>query len=42
VHLPLGNDTLARFREKTAKFEKEIEAWYDVITGTDHDDVHAR
>lgn len=39
VHLPLGKDTLAMFREKTAKFEKDIEAWYDVIIGTDHDDV---
>lgn len=39
VHLPLGNDTLAMYREKTARFEKDIEDWYDVITGTDHDDV---
>ncbi|XEC93034.1 oxidoreductase [Paenibacillus tarimensis] len=39
VHLPLGNDALQRYREKTANFEKDIEAWYDVITGTDHDDV---
>ncbi|MDQ0902238.1 MULTISPECIES: oxidoreductase [unclassified Paenibacillus] len=39
VHLPLGNDTLAMYREKTAKFEKDIEDWYDVISGTDHDDV---
>jgi len=41
VHLPLGNDTLARFREKTAQFEKDIEAWYDIVTGTDHDDVQS-
>jgi NAD(P)-dependent dehydrogenase (short-subunit alcohol dehydrogenase family) len=40
VHLPLGNDSLQRYREKTANFEKDIEAWYDVITGTDHDDVN--
>jgi NAD(P)-dependent dehydrogenase (short-subunit alcohol dehydrogenase family) len=39
VHLPLGNDTLKRFREKTAAFEKDIADWYDVVTGTDHDDV---
>ncbi|NOU70854.1 SDR family NAD(P)-dependent oxidoreductase [Paenibacillus sp. LMG 31458] len=39
VHLPLGNDTLDMYREKTAKFEKDIEDWYDIITGTDHDDV---
>ncbi|WP_081949391.1 oxidoreductase [Paenibacillus durus] len=39
VHLPLGKDSLQRYREKTANFEKDIEAWHDVITGTDHDDV---
>lgn len=39
VHLPLGKDSLQRYREKTTNFEKDIEAWYDVITGTDHDDV---
>lgn len=39
VHLPLGNDTLKRYREKTAAFQKDIEEWYDVITGTDHEDV---
>ncbi|MDN3549979.1 oxidoreductase [Mucilaginibacter aquaedulcis] len=42
VHLPLGSDTLQRFREKTAAFEKDIENWYDTITGTDHDDVAAK
>ncbi|GGM87862.1 short-chain dehydrogenase/reductase [Dyadobacter beijingensis] len=41
VHLPLGKDTLERFRAKTAAFEQEIGEWYDVITGTDHDDVAA-
>ncbi|WP_353720552.1 oxidoreductase [Dyadobacter sp. 676] len=41
VHLPLGSDTLERFRAKTAAFEKEIGEWYEVITGTDHDDVAA-
>lgn len=39
VHLPLGKDTLAAYREKSAAFEKDIEAWHNVITGTDHDDV---
>jgi NAD(P)-dependent dehydrogenase (short-subunit alcohol dehydrogenase family) len=39
VHLPLGNDTLKRFRAKTEAFEKDIAEWYDVVTGTDHDDV---
>ncbi len=42
VHLPLGKDSLQRYREKTANFEKDIEAWYDVITGTDHDDVNVQ
>lgn len=41
VHLPLGKDSLSRYQEKTARFAKEIEEWYDVITGTDHDDVTA-
>jgi NAD(P)-dependent dehydrogenase (short-subunit alcohol dehydrogenase family) len=39
VHLPLGNDTLARYREKVAAFDSEIAQWYEVITGTDHDDL---
>ncbi|REA60068.1 short-chain dehydrogenase/reductase [Dyadobacter luteus] len=39
VHLPLGNDTLERYRSKTAAFERDIAEWIDVITGTDHDDV---
>jgi len=42
VHLPLGKDTLERFRSKTAAFEKDIANWYDVITSTDHDDVLAK
>lgn len=42
VHLPLGTDSLQRYREKTENFEKDIEAWYDVITGTDHDDVNVQ
>ncbi|MBW7452649.1 oxidoreductase [Paenibacillus sepulcri] len=39
VHLPLGSDSLARYRDKTARFEAEIDEWLEVITGTDHDDV---
>jgi NAD(P)-dependent dehydrogenase (short-subunit alcohol dehydrogenase family) len=39
VHLPLGSDTLTRFRDKVAAFEKDIERWHDIITGTDHEDV---
>ncbi|MBT2560240.1 SDR family NAD(P)-dependent oxidoreductase [Pedobacter sp. ISL-68] len=38
VHLPLGKDTIKRFRDKVAGFEKNIEAWHEVITETDlHD-----
>jgi NAD(P)-dependent dehydrogenase (short-subunit alcohol dehydrogenase family) len=39
VHLPLGKDTLARYQGKAAAFEKDVHQWYDVITGTDHNDV---
>lgn len=39
VHLPMGKDALSFFNEKMDRFEKEIETWFDVITGTDHDDV---
>lgn len=39
VHLLMGNDTLAKYREKAAQMEKEIAEWHDIITGTDHDDV---
>ncbi len=41
VHLPLGKDSLERFRTKTAAFEEDIANWFDVITGTDHEDVDA-
>lgn len=39
VHLPLGSDTLERFRFKTKNFEDDITNWYDTIVGTDHDDT---
>jgi len=39
VHLPLGKDTLHHFKQKMDKFNAEIAAWHDTITGTDHDDV---
>ena len=41
VHLLLGKDTLAAYREKQAAMEKEISEWQAVTTGTDHDDVKA-
>ncbi|MCA6067714.1 SDR family NAD(P)-dependent oxidoreductase [Chryseobacterium sp. RG1] len=39
VHLPLGKDTLQLFKEKMDTFNADIEAWHEVITGTDHDDA---
>jgi hypothetical protein len=42
VHLPLGNDTLKYYREKSEALDKEIAEWHDVIISTDHDDVAAR
>lgn len=41
VHLPLGNDTLDRYRSKTRDFENDIQQWHEVITTTDHADVLA-
>lgn len=41
VHLLLGKDTLAAYREKQATMEKEISEWEAITTGTDHDDVKA-
>ncbi|MFZ4929075.1 oxidoreductase [Chryseobacterium sp. Mn2064] len=41
VHLPLGKDTLQLFKEKMDTFNADIEAWHEVIIGTDHDDVIA-
>lgn len=38
VHLPLGKDSLDRFRTKTTAFEKDVTDWFDIITGTDLDD----
>lgn len=38
VHLPLGSDSLERFRAKTKDFEQDITNWYETIVGTDHDD----
>lgn len=38
VHLPLGSDSLERFRTKTKDFEQDIANWHDTIIGTDHDD----
>lgn len=42
VHLLLGNDALEAYKEKTNHLEQDIATWYDVVTGTDHDDVKAQ
>jgi NAD(P)-dependent dehydrogenase (short-subunit alcohol dehydrogenase family) len=42
VHLPLGKDTLQLLKEKMDRFNADIAAWHEVITGTDHDDVAAK
>jgi NAD(P)-dependent dehydrogenase (short-subunit alcohol dehydrogenase family) len=41
VHLPLGKDTLAMFKEKIDNFNKNIAEWEEVSISTDHDDVQA-
>ena len=38
VHLPLGTDTLERFRAKTKDFENDIANWYDTVVSTDYDE----
>jgi NAD(P)-dependent dehydrogenase (short-subunit alcohol dehydrogenase family) len=35
VHLPLGKDALALYRDKTDRLEKEMAEWKDVIASTD-------
>lgn len=39
VHLPLGNDSLGMYKQKTAAFEQSIEEWYEVITNINFDDI---
>jgi NAD(P)-dependent dehydrogenase (short-subunit alcohol dehydrogenase family) len=35
VHLPIGKDAIASFREKTAETEAEIKAWEEISASTD-------
>jgi hypothetical protein len=42
VHLLLGNDAVEAYKEKMIHLEQDIATWYDVVTGTDHDDVKAQ
>jgi len=37
VHLPVGKDTIAMYRNNAAKMAQEIEAWLPVAISTDHD-----
>lgn len=41
VHLPVGKDSVASFRDKTAKTEKEIAIWEEISISTDHNPVSA-
>lgn len=41
VHLMLGNDTLAMYKQKAAQRESEIAVWEEVTTGTDFEKVEA-
>jgi len=36
LHLPIGKDAVANFRNKTAQMIKEVEEWEPVSTSTDH------
>jgi NAD(P)-dependent dehydrogenase (short-subunit alcohol dehydrogenase family) len=36
LHLPIGRDSVANFRDKTARMSKEVEEWELVSTSTDH------
>lgn len=35
VHLPLGSDSIERYRNKIEKFDIDISNWYEIIIGTD-------
>jgi NAD(P)-dependent dehydrogenase (short-subunit alcohol dehydrogenase family) len=41
VHLPVGKDAVAAFRNKMAKAEKEVTAWEEVSSSTDHSPIEA-
>lgn len=40
LHLPLGKDALESYQAKTAHFQNDIDAWQEVILGTDYDEQH--
>ncbi len=37
LHLPVGNDAIAMYRNSATKMAQDIEAWLPVSTSTDHD-----
>lgn len=37
LHLPVGNDAIAMYRNNATKMAQDIEAWLPVSTSTDHD-----
>jgi len=39
LHFADGQGCTYFFKEKMDLFDEDIKEWYDVITGTDHDDV---
>ncbi len=36
LHLPIGSDSVARFREKNAQITREVEEWESISKSTDH------
>lgn len=38
VHLPLGSDTYSKFYEKMNTYKDEMEAWKEIVIGTDHNE----
>ena len=37
IHLPIGKDSVDKYRSNAASIEKEVEDWLPVVTSTDHD-----
>lgn len=38
VHLPLGKDTISDYRSKLAAFGRDVEAWKDIVFGSEFDE----
>ncbi|MHC5747540.1 MAG: hypothetical protein ACYTXT_37825 [Nostoc sp.] len=37
LHLPVGKDAIAMYKNNAAKMAQEIQAWLPIATSTDHD-----